>query len=215
MTSEVTEKNRLVAEVAGLYTVILVVWGFYRLLFRLPVWIEELVIKPMVFVAPVIYRLYQEKSQSWSERWASLGVTRVNLGMGLGLGLALGAFYLLVGGAGASKEMQLGSVGLTMVLAVATAISEQLVFMGYILLRLARVWRQEWGAVVVTAVLLAVIHVPILVFDYRLPGREILGQFLLVLALGLGNGAIMLRVKNLITPVLAHSLWGWAMVIFG
>jgi len=39
---------------------LLVVWGFYRLIFRLPEEVEELFIKPVVWLLPVFYFLRKE-----------------------------------------------------------------------------------------------------------------------------------------------------------
>ncbi|MBI4035156.1 MAG: CPBP family intramembrane metalloprotease [Candidatus Chisholmbacteria bacterium] len=211
----VLKNYRVLHDVIGLYTLILVAWGFYRLLFRFPVWVEELFLKPVVFGLPVLYRLRQDKGKSWRERLESVGITRTNWWAGVSLGLAVGVFYLLVGGLGMVlrggdvigfevKE----SVIVIMVLAVATAISEQLVFMGYILTRLNDFWKHEWWSVTLTSVLFGLIHVPILVWGLRLPGETVVAQFLLIMLLGFGNGIVMLRVRNLVAPVLAQMLWG-------
>lgn len=219
----VVKKYGVLHDVLAVYTLILVVWGFYRLLFRLPVWLEELVLKPIVFGLPVVYRLAQEEGKSWWARWESVGLVKKNLGLGVVLGLALGVFYLLMGRLGVM--LREGSMGnwdevsggpmMAVVLAVATAMSEQLVFMGYILPRLKQVWRNEWLAVGLTGIMFGLIHLPLLVFGYRLPLQTVVGQFWLALMLGWGNGIVMLRVGNLVTPILSQALWGMAVVIFG
>ena len=211
------KKYSLLHDVVWVYTLILVVWGFYRLLFRFPDWVEELILKPIVFIGPVWYRLSREQGKTWRERWVSLGITGKNLPVAVVLGLALGVFYLLMGklgvmlnsaGVGASGGENNVGIGITLGLALATAISEQLVFMGYMVTRLTDFWKNEWLGVGITALLFAVIHVPILVFGYQLPIGVIASQFLLTFFLGMGNGLVMVRTRNLAAPVIAHSLWG-------
>ena len=222
------EKYALLHDVLALYTLILVVWGFYRLLFRFPVWVEELFLKPLVFIVPVVYRLLQMKGKSWEERLESVGIVKENWFLGLAFGLALGVFYLFVGrvglvlrgggivgppagGLGAVPQQPIAVLGL----ALATALSEELVFIGYILLRLNEFWKHEWRSVLLTALMFGFIHLPILVFGYRLPMGTVLTQFVLVFLLGVGNGVVMLRVRNLLAPVISHTLWGMAVLLFG
>lgn len=206
-------------ELVAVYTLILIVWGFYRLLFRFPEWVEELILKPGVFLVPVAIKLRRERG-SLKEKLASVGITSSNWQTAIILGLALGGVYLFAGkmgmvygrgGFGGGGE---NALWLVAVVAIATAISEQLVFMGYLLPRLVSIWKDERWAVVTTAALFGIVHLPILVFGYGLPFPIIAGQFLLVFLLGLGNSIVMLRVKNLITPVLSHALWGLAVLWF-
>jgi len=210
-------------DVVSVYMVILLVWGFYRLLFRLPEWVEELFLKPVVWLLPVARRVVKEEHESIKARLASVGVTTKNLGAAVALGLALGVFYLFVGRIGMmarSGQVSAPNLGgmanspiLIIVLALATAIAEQLVFMGYILPRLVEVWQHEWRAAITTAVLFGIVHLPILIFGYQLPLQAVAGQFVLVLLLGLGNSMVMLRVKNVVTPILSHALWGLAVLL--
>ena len=206
-----------------LYVYLLIVWGFYRVLFRFPVEIEELVLKPIVFVLPVLYLVSKEK-KAWKARLSSLGILWKNSFSALAFGLSLGVFYLFVGRLG--QFFRFGTLAsnpygtpleqpmLVVILAFATAISEELVFMGYLLPRLQRVWKSEWRSTTVIAILFALIHVPILVFAYRFSGSLVLGQFLLTFVLGFGNGVLMLRLKNLVAPVFSHALWGMAILLF-
>src|SRR3989344_8052758 len=99
-------------DVVSVYTTILVVWGFYRLLFRLPEWVEELFLKPVVFLLPVWRRVIKDEPGSLRGRLESLGITNKNLGVATALGLALGVFYLFVGRVGVSLRGQTASMNL-------------------------------------------------------------------------------------------------------
>jgi len=72
---------------------LLVAWGFYRFLFQLPEEIEELFIKPAVWLGATIYLVKKEKSS-----FSSLGITSKNLFPAIYLSLALGALFVIEGG---------------------------------------------------------------------------------------------------------------------
>ncbi len=213
----------VVHELLRFWVWLLVIWGFYRVLFRFPVWVEELILKPIVFLVP-LYRVLRREEDSWKKRWQSIGVGWKNLFAALAYGLSLGVFYLFVGRMG--QFFRFGSDGvnpygglvsgvvLTVVLALATAISEEVVFMGYLLPRFKAVWKDEWKSATVVALLFALLHMPILIFSYGYPPALIMGQFLLAFVLGFGNSVLMLRLNNIVAPIMSHALWAMAVLMF-
>ncbi len=71
---------------------LLIVWGFYRFLFKFPEEIEELVIKPILWLGPVVYFLKKEK-----KGLASIGLTTKNLFPAMYYALALGVIFAIEG----------------------------------------------------------------------------------------------------------------------
>ncbi len=208
-------------DLVSFYVYLLIVWGFYRILFRLPTEVEEFFLKPLVFLLPVAMRIRTD-GKNWSERLASVGITWKNLFAGLAFGLSLGVFYLFVGRmgqffrfGGASPYGAVPEQPLTVVLlAIATAFSEELVFVGYLLPRLEHLWKNEWKSATLVALMFGAIHIPILVFSYQFSLPLVIGQFLLTFVLGFGNCVLMLRLKNIAAPILSHALWGMAVLLF-
>lgn len=204
-----------------LYVYVLMIWGFYRLIFRFPLAVEEVIMKPFVFLLPVFLRIRTD-GKNWAERLNSIGITWKNLFAALAFGLSLGVFYLFVGRMG--QLFRFGSsapYGDTpdnpvnvIILALATAVSEEILFVGYFLPRLHKLWKAEWKVAAVVAVAFAALHLPILVFHYHFPVGLVIGQFLLTFVLGFGNCVLMLRLKNVVAPILSHALWGIAVLLF-
>lgn len=204
------------------YVYVLLVWGFYRVLFRLPVAVEELGLKPILFLGLVWWSVRREGLRG-GEAWRSVGMAWKNLFAALAFGLSLGVFYLFVGRLG--QFFRFGEVGspygaslpepvTVVLLALATAVSEQVLFMGYLLPRLQHEWKNEWLTTTVVAVMFAVLHLPVLVFYYRLGVAAVFGQFLLSFILAFGNSVLMLRLRNVAAPILSHALWGMAVLLF-
>ncbi len=204
-----------------LYVYVLLIWGFYRLIFRFPESVEELVLKPLVFLLPVVLRIRTD-GKTWAERLNSIGITWKNLFAALAFGLSLGVFYLFVGrmgqlfrfGASAPYGNTPDNPVSVLILALATALSEEILFVGYFLPRLSKLWKDEWKVALAVAIAFASLHVPILIFHYRFPAGLVVGQFLLTFVLGFGNSVLMLRLKNVVAPILSHTLWGIAVLLF-
>ena len=197
---------------------LLVVWGFYRFLFKFPDEVEELFIKPIVWLLPVIYLIRKEKVGL-----ASLGITTKNLFPAVYFALALGAVFAVEAiainfvkyggldfGANLGEKMLLTSLGLSMV----TAISEEVSFRGFIFGRIWYALGNEWLANIITSTVWALIHVPVTVFVWNLSLSAALTYLLLTTIFGIGSAFVFARTKNVLSPILLHVLWEWPIILF-
>jgi membrane protease YdiL (CAAX protease family) len=190
------------------------VWGAYRLLSPLPVWIEEIFVKGIVFGLPVFWLVFVKEK----EDFASLGIGMKNFYRSVALGLGLGVLFWTIGQL--SNWLRFRELlsfhevlpvpiefGSFLLLAFFTAWWEELVFSGFILQRLVGVVKNELTAVGVTACMFGGLYVPALLARGTTLNQMFL-QLLLLMALSFGNSILMLRTKNLIAPIMAHALWG-------
>jgi membrane protease YdiL (CAAX protease family) len=202
-----------------IFIFVFLVWSFYRATFFLPEWLEELVIKPFVFLGPVFWLLKKEKKPL-----SSLGMTSKCLFKNIYLGLGLGMVFSLIGLL--TNYLKYGSLsfinfGLTgssllwlMFLSLATAFSEEVFFRGYIFTRLLQAWKDELSAGLVSAFLFSLIHLPIAFFVWEYGPGMMLSQGLLSFLVGFGNAFLMARTQSIIAPTLNHSLWSLAVFLF-
>lgn len=196
---------------------LLVIWGFYRFLFKLPDEVEELVVKPIVWLLPVFYFVRKERGNL-----ASLGITGKNIFPAIYLSLGFGAFFaleaLLVNyvkygsfnfGANIGTDALISSLGLSF----ATAVSEEISFRGYLF---NRVWQAigEWKANIVTSLVWALIHVPITFFVWKLSLTSALIYLFLTTLFGIGSAFVFARTKNVASSIFLHVLWEWPIVLF-
>jgi membrane protease YdiL (CAAX protease family) len=200
--------------VIGIYTFALVVWGFFRLLSPLPIWIEEVFVKAVVFGLPVFLVVLNKEKKDLT----SLGISTKNFFESVYLGLSLGAFFWFFGqlsnfirhkGVLTLREIQPTSpeFGGFLLLALITAWWEELLFMGYILNRLLKVISAEWKVALITSTMFSLVYIPNMIVK-GVSIWQMLLQIILLFSLGLGNSILMLRTKNLIAPILSHALWG-------
>ena len=212
-------KLRDLHRVVGIYVFVFVVWGLYRLLFRLPEWFEETVLKALVFGGPVLLVVYKIEKKRWSE----LGMVTKGLLAALYFGLLFGLWLAVLGnivafvrdgGVRFNPDVSVQAFGNLMLLGLVTAFWEQLLFMGYFLPRMVKNLGGELIAVALVALMFAALHVPVQVAQ-EVAWQQILIRFILLYSLGFGNGVLYLRLKNLAAPIFAHLAWGSVIYLFG
>lgn len=200
------------------YTYLLLVWGFYRLLFQAPTPIEELVVKPIAWLLPLFVLLRKEKATL-----GSIGVQFNNffkvvyfvLGLGFVFSLlALFVNFLKYGslsfGANIGEVTFWGAIGLSFI----TAVTEELAFRGYLLTRLLSVVKSELTATLVLSVGWSLIHLPVAIFDWRLEALPLAIYMFVIFLFSIGTTFVFLRTKNIIAPILLHVLWQWPIILF-
>jgi membrane protease YdiL (CAAX protease family) len=205
----------------ALFSFIFVVWSFYRYLPEiLPLWAEELILKPLIWLLPVIWLVKRVERQSFS----SLGFTKKNLfpslywGIGLGLVFALEGFLTNII---KYKGLNLVSLGYSsgtfaglLLISLVTAFSEETVFRGYIFNRLWQIWDKEWLANIVSSFLFMLIHLPIGVFVLGYTPLVMLAYLLFVFIFAFGSAFVFGRTKNIFASILLHIFWSWPIILF-
>jgi len=207
--------------VFALFSFIFIVWSFYRYLPQLlPLWVEELILKPLVWLLPLFWLIRKIEKKTFS----SLGLVKINIFpsiyWGVGLGLVF-AFEGLITNIFKYKGLELISLdypplvflGL-LFLSLVTAFSEELVFRGYIFNRLWQIWNKEWLANLVSSILFVVIHLPIGIFVLGYTPGVMLAYFLFVFIFAFGSAFVFGRTKNLISSILLHVFWAWPIILF-
>lgn len=210
--------NQKIKNVFIYFTYLLLVWGLYRFIFKLPEEIEELLIKPLVWLLPLTYIVRKEK-----ENLRSLGVRIDSLFPSLYFVIGLGAVFAIEAlllnfmkygflnfGSNVGDKTILIAVGIS----IATAFSEEIAFRGYIFGRLHEVLKNEWVASLISTALWIVVHIPIVVFvrDWTL-SASLLYLFLTGLY-GMGSNFIYARTKNVFASMILHVVWEWPLILF-
>jgi len=213
-----TAKTTIVKHVTIYSVYLILIWVFYRFLFKLPDQIEELIIKPIVWLVPIFWFTAKEKFNL-----SSLGITFKNLFPAIYLSLGLGAIFVLEAifsnfmkyghfnfGANIGSAPILVSLGLSF----ATAFSEETAFRGYIFGRLWGVLKDEWSANLVTTILWTLVHIPIAFFVWKLNLAAGILYLILTAAFGMGSAFIFGRTRNIFGSILLHVLWEWPIILF-
>lgn len=200
------------------YAYLLVVWGFYRLLFQAPAPIEELIVKPLVWLLPLYFLVRKEKA-----KLSSLGITFHNFlkvaYWVLALGIVFTFFAIVVNyfkynSPNFAGNITANATWMALGLSIITAISEEVAFRGYLLTRLLENVKSKLNANLIISVGWALIHLPIAIFDWRLAPMELAVYSLIVFMFSVGATFVFLRTRNIIAPILLHVLWQWPIILF-
>jgi len=214
-----TSKVKPIKNAVLLFTFLLIFWGFYRLIFQLPDWVEEVIIKPIIWIVPVLYLIKNEKTNL-----ESIGVTFKNLFPAVYISLILGSVFAIEAvvinyfkyGGQLHFGANLGSTPLFASLGIsfATAISEEIVFRGYIFTRLWKALNNEYTANFITTIGWTLIHVPITIFVNKLSPSAAIVYLFLTFIFGFGSAFVYGRTKNISSSIILHVLWEWPIMLF-
>ncbi len=212
------KKETAIKHAAILTAYLLVVWSFYRFLFKLPDEIEELIVKPIIWLLPVFYFVKKEKANL-----SSLGITSKNLFPAIYFALAFGAFFAIEAiiinfikygelnfSANIGEKALLASLGISFV----TAFSEEVSFRGYLFNRVWLALGKEWPANIVTSLAWALIHLPVTFFVWELSLSSALIYLFLTTLFGIGSAFVFARTRNIFSSIFLHVLWEWPIILF-
>lgn len=197
---------------------LLIVWGFYRCLFKLPEGVEEVLVKPLLWLVPMFYFMRIEKAPL-----SSIGITYKNIFPAIYFSIALGIVFALEGFLvnivkykGMDFSANIGNTPLLLALFISfvTAVSEELTFRGYIFGRIWHVLGSELWANLITSFLWALVHIPVAIFWWQLDLSGTLGLLILTTIFGIASAIIYARTKNIFASILLHVFWEWPIILF-
>jgi membrane protease YdiL (CAAX protease family) len=212
------KKETAIKDATILTAYLLVVWGFYRFLFKLPEEIEELVVKPILWLVPIFYLIRREKA-----KLESVGITFKNLLPSIYLSFGLGIIFTLEAllinfvkykGFSFSTLFSTDALFISLGLSFATAISEEIAFRGFLFTRFKAGIGKEWTANLISSLIWALINVPITIFVWKLGFSSALVYLVLTFFFGIGSAFVFARTKNILSSILLHVFWAWPIILF-
>lgn len=189
-----------------IYLLVFIFWTFYRFNFSNSEIIDEAIFKPIIWIGPLVLLMVLGRFKFKSLNFNRLKMMGLILPALVGLGLAglqlLPKLFISV----IDRPLP-DSVGILeiMIIAAGTAITEEILFRGYILGKLLEKLR-KLNANLVTALLFTLIHLPLLLVSYSGDPVSILVGLYVIFVSGLTFGFLYLHTKNLNSPILAHFI---------
>jgi len=194
------------------------IWGAYRFLSPFSEVADELLIKPVLWLLPIVYLLKKEKANI-----SSLGVTTKKLFHSIYLSFALGVGFategilvhvLKYGGIHFASNIGGYSIWIGFFLSFVTAFVEEITFRGYLFTRILKAEGDEWKANLITSFIWTIVHAPIAIFVFNLNLVNSFLYLILVGIFGVGSAFVFARTKNIASSVILHLLWSWPIVLF-
>ena len=203
---------------------IFLAWAFYRAKFILPEALDELIIKPLIFVVPVLFIVWIKENKPLK----NLGLVfrpkafMVDLYIGVVLGILLAveglfANYLKYGrfSFGPIESVLLaGGIGTFLLLNLVTSFSEEVFARGFLYNRLYKATREQFASAVVSSILFALIHLPIMFTRLHLTGNALLFYPLSIFTMGMVNSYLFSLRGSLVLPILVHTFWNMTISLY-
>lgn len=203
------------------WALVLIIWSVYRTKFMLPAWLDEFVIKPLVFITPVYIFFQKVEPKAFLEAiWLNTNNLKKNLILSVVLGLFFAATIAF------SRYTQTGvmprilgnlsTAGFATALAItfATAVSEEILSRGFVVKRLYESSQNFFSSVFLGSVLFLILHIPIIMTNYKLTGSYLLIFMATEFFLSLINSIVFLEQKSLIPPILIHAFYNIAILMY-
>jgi len=204
--------------------VIFLAWALFRANFVLPEWIDELLIKPVIFVLPVVLVvLFREKKSL-----CTLGIcpSLKDFFLDLYIGVVIGIIFALEGLF--SNYLKYGTFSFAPILAVSisggilpflglnlvTAVWEELLGRGYLFKRLYELTNNQAHAAFTSSFLFLLLHIPIIFTRLHLKGSALVVYTLTTVLLGITNCYLLSFRKSLTLPILIHAFWNMTVVLY-
>jgi len=191
------------------YLYLVIAWTLFRMLYSLPEWADEIVIKPIVWLGPIVLlknlKLATQKSTNIGKDFI--------LGISFSL-LILGEYVLTNRLRHTPLTFNLETLRWPLflsplVISTATGLTEEVVFRGYIMGSFLKSGFSRVRANLLTTLLFIGIHLPIVVFYYQARGSDLLAALLTMTALSLVDGIAFWSTRSLIAPITAHATWNF------
>jgi|SRR3989344_5276305 len=202
----------------NIWAIVLIIWSIYRAKFgtSLPLWFDEFIAKPIVFIAPIyLFIKHVEKAKFFK----SLGFFKKNIIKELLIGLAVGLILFLIlyfgyytrGGIQlsdfANNFTNSGYLTYIILLSIATSISEEILSRGFILKRLYDASKNIYTSSLFASILFFFIHIPILFTSESITGLLLIRLMTIDILLSFIISVIFLTRKNIIIPILIHAIY--------
>lgn len=203
---------------------IFLIWAFYRAYFRFPEWVDELLVKPLVFVAPVFYIVLVAENKKLDE--LGLAPSGKSLFLDLYIGVVIGILFAMEGLF--ANYLKYGQFSFQPILALKlsagiapflfinliTSVWEEILGRGFLYQRLAKITNNQFGAALVSSFLFLLLHIPIMFTQLHLMGVSLLVYPLSILLLGITNSYILSLRGSLVLPILIHTFWNMTVALY-
>jgi len=199
----------------------LLAWCLYRNFFRFSEPIDEFLVKPLIFILPVVWYVTKKEKRGLE----TVGITGKNfsrsilIGCGFGLLFAGEALFanILKNGTATIKPISAAltyGIPTLFLLSLATSVSEELLSRGFFFSRLYEASKNLIHASVLSTLLFVAFHIPVLLTATRFQGSALILLFFTSFVLGLTNSILYYKTKSLVAPVLVHLFWNMTVAVF-
>jgi membrane protease YdiL (CAAX protease family) len=197
----------------NIWAIVLIIWSFYRATFKsdLPVWFDEFIAKPLVFLTPIYFFIKKSEEGNFLK---GIGFTKKHVLTDIIFGLGVGSLFVVM--ALLTRVVRglpffsfsITSTSLLWVISTITAAAmEQILSTGFVFKRLSEESKGIIRPLVISALLFFFLHVPVLFGADKLSGSMLAQMMILNTVLSLVTSVVFMLRKNIVSPLLVHTLY--------
>jgi len=181
---------------------VFIAWTIYRLFFTENVLLEDIVLKPFIWLIP-IYIVNGTHDLGLSSQKIS---RQLLTGLSVGLVLSLERIFV--------NHPQLNFTYLAIVSAFFTAITEEIFFRGYLLNRWLKMSKYPAIALILNGLFFTLTHVPVAIFVYHYSGIALATYLLTNFISGFVDVYLYYLTRSTYTSIANHFVWNLFSGIF-
>lgn len=218
------EKVSATQKALNVWAIVLILWSIYRANFKtdFPIWFDEFIMKPLFFILPVYEYIRAIELKPFFER---VGLHTKNLVGDIVIGFAVGIGFLLSGYIASTLRASSAHINIfalilstqtlyLLLVAFATAFSEEILSRGFILKRLYEESRSAFQAILISSILFFFLHIPMLFTSEKITGMLLLRIMTTDLLLSVVVSILFLQRKSLVLPIIVHALYNLSLILF-
>lgn len=200
-------------KILNVWAIILIIWSFYRATFKsdLPIWFDEFIAKPFVFLFPIYWYITKSEKKPFIE---GIGFSKKNYSADILFGALIGSMFILVafftrmvkGLSLPHFEISLQST-IWVVSTIMAASMEQILTTGFVFKRLSDESKNRVRPLIIAALLFFFLHVPVLFGADKISGSTLVQMMFLNTVLSLTTSVVYILRKNTIAPIMVHALY--------
>lgn len=196
-----------------LYGYLFLIWTAYHLVFFFPPWVDELLAKPVLELAPVLFiALVVEKKNFRMLGFSSKRpVDHLVVGSMIALGFILFriAGRIVVNGGVVFNPFHLAPYDfiLPAITSLAVGLQEETLFRGYFFQAFFSSTRNERTANIVSSLMFAANHMSLALFVHRYQPSDLFFYFMQAVLLGIVFAFMFARTKSILPSIVAHFVW--------
>lgn len=216
-------KKTPIQSMLNVWAVIIIIWALYRWYFRttLPIWFDEFIAKPAVFLIPLYYYITKVEKKNFIKNVSlNKGITLKSALLSITIGLlflitGFFSFYKTTGSSSLPTTLHFPfPVALLVVIAFATAITEEILSRGFVLKRLYKDSGNPYTSSLIASVLFFVMHIPILMTNDLILGTTLLQIMATDLMLSFAVSLLYIQTESLYVPIIIHAFYNLSLYFF-
>lgn len=198
-----------IEKVLNVWAIVLILWSLYRFYFKTfnPLWVDEVMVKPVIFLGPVLYFVKNVEKRSLK---SGLGFNFANALPDVVLSVVIGIFFIVLA---VVKNGVLNFPPNSLylfVVALISAFSEEVLSRGFVLTRLYEKTKNMYTSTIYASVLFFILRIPILFAVGTLTGFTLTQVMITSFVLSLVVSSLFLVRRSILLPIVIHSLYMFA-----